>query len=193
MAIEQYTESLTLQEMNAHLGENGFGFVFPQGDVTTITKIEDLLKRAGGKPKLCDIDDYSLGGNGKAKPEYIITLNSDPNTIIIVECKKSLNKHESLNRNCPRDYAVDGVLYYAKYLKNEYNVIAVAVSGTTAEKKKVNAYYWPKNISVFSELKKATDIILEPENYLKLVKGEKLQKKYSLQEIRNTADRKSVV
>ena len=30
MAIEQYTESLTLKEMKCAIGENEFGYVFPQ-------------------------------------------------------------------------------------------------------------------------------------------------------------------
>ena len=36
--------------------------------------INNALKAAGGKPKECVLDDYSKGGNGKAAPEYIITL-----------------------------------------------------------------------------------------------------------------------
>ena len=77
MAIEQYTESLTLKEMKCTIGENPFGYVFPQGDVSSVDKIEKLLKKAGGKPKECELADYSQGGNGKAKPEYIITFNDD--------------------------------------------------------------------------------------------------------------------
>ena len=53
MAIEQYTESLTLQGMNCTIGENEFGFVFPQGDISDVEKVERLLKKAGGKPKVC--------------------------------------------------------------------------------------------------------------------------------------------
>ena len=44
MAIEQYTESLTLKEMKCAIGENEFGYVFPQGDVSSVDKIEELLK-----------------------------------------------------------------------------------------------------------------------------------------------------
>jgi hypothetical protein len=32
--------------------------------------------------------------------------------------------------NHPKDFACDGVLYYAKYLKAKFNVIAIGVSGT---------------------------------------------------------------
>ncbi|MBO4386147.1 MAG: N-6 DNA methylase, partial [Treponema sp.] len=187
MPIEQYTESLTLSEMKCTIGKNPFGFVFPQGDVEGIDKIENLLKKAGGKPKECLLSDFSLGGNAKAKPEYVITFNDDISTIIVVECKKSITKHESGYFNRPKDFAVDGVLYYAKYLKEEYNVIAVAVSGTKKENIKVSTFYWPKGLPDFQEILKARDIILEPKNYIELIKGNRLQKNYSLDEIRETA------
>ena len=187
MAIEQYTESLTLREMNCTIGKNPFGYVFPQGDVSDVEKIEKLLKEAGGKPKECELGDDSKGGTGKAKPEYIITFDDDIHTIIVVECKNSVKKHCSPNLNKPGGFAVDGVLYYAKFLKREYNVIAVAVSGTSKENMKADAYYWQKGQEEYTVLKKAKDIILEPENYVELMKGNKLRKAYSLDEIRNTA------
>lgn len=187
MAIEKYTESLTLKEMKCMLGDNGWGYVYPQGDVATIEKTETLLKKAGGKPTNCLLEDFTKGGNGKAQPEYIITMNDDANTLIVVECKNTITKHESSNLDKPRGFAVDGVLYYAKFLKEEYNVIAVAVSGTTVNNMKVSTFQWQKGQDTYTQLRKATDIILEPKNYIKLVKGEKLQKDYSLDEIRETA------
>ncbi len=187
MAIEQYTESLTLSEMKCHIGKNEFGYVFPQGDVSSIDKIEKILKKAGGKPKICAMEDYTQGGTGKAKPEYVITFNDDISTIIVVECKNSVSKHMSSAYDHPRDNATDGVLYYSKYLKEEYNVVAVAVSGTKKDNMKVNTFYWMKGQDIYTELTKARDIILEPKNYVELIKGHKLQKAYSLDEIRETA------
>lgn len=187
MANEQYTEKLTLSEMNCSIGKNPFGYVFPQGDVSDVDKIKAALERAGGKPKECKLDDFSKGGKGKAKPEFIITFDDDISTIIVVECKKAVKKHSSDDYSFPSAYAVDGVLYYAKYLKEDYNVIAVAISGTEKSKMKVNTFYWMKGQDSFSEFSKARDIILEPKNYISLVKGEKLKKAYSLDEIRETA------
>lgn len=187
MPIEQYTESLTMREMKCTLGENEFGYVFPQGDISAIDKIQRLLKKAGGKPKECDLDDYSKGGNGKAKPEYIITFRDDIHTIIVIECKNSPKKHQSEALSRPNEFAVDGALYYAKFLKEEYNVIAVAISGTSTANMKVDTFYWLKDQESYTTLTKARDIILEPKNYIELIKGNKLQKAYSLDEIRNTA------
>ncbi|GHV57624.1 hypothetical protein FACS189460_4490 [Deltaproteobacteria bacterium] len=189
MAIEQYTESLTLHEMKCKLGNNEWGFVYPQGDVANVDKILKLLKKAGGKPAQRALEDFTTGGGSKAKPEFIITFNDDAHTIIVVECKNSVKKHRTENLDCPNGYAVDGVLYYAKFLKEKFNVIAVAISGTKTADVKVDAFYWGKGLTTYDAdlLKKAKDIILEPKNYVKLVKGEKLQKDYSLDEIRETA------
>lgn len=187
MKSEQLTEELTKKEMKCVIGENSFGYVFPQGDVEEIDKINDLLKKAGGKPKECELNEYDKVGKGKGKPEFIITFNDDISTIIVVECKNSASKHESENLNKPNGFAVDGSLYYAKFLKEEYNVIAIAISGTTILNMKASTFYWQKSQETYSTLNKANNIILEPVNYLKLIKGEKLQKEYSLEEIRMTA------
>jgi len=154
MVIEQYTENITLREMKCMLGDNGWGFVFPQGDVSSVDKVEKLLRKAGGKPIHCALDDFSQCGNGKAKPEYIITMNDDVSTIIVVECKNTVRKHASEDLSHPRGFAVDGVLYYAKFLREEYNVIAVAISGTTITNMKVDAFHWMKGQDAFLPLKK---------------------------------------
>ncbi len=187
MANEIYSEQLVEVAMGICKGENPFGFVHPQGDIQKIKKIEDLLKKAGGKPDVCDLSDFSKGGNGKAKPEYIITFNDDINTILVVECKKTAKQHASEQLNKPKSYAVDGALYYAKFLKSDYNVVAIAVSGTKKDNCKVSTFYWSKGFDTPTELNKAHDIILEPLNYLKLIKGERIQKRYSIEEIRETA------
>ena len=184
MANERYSENLVLKEMGVDLGENDFGFVFPQGEADNFDKIEKCLKEMGGKPAICSLDDYETVGSGRAKPEYIVTFNKDKNTIILVECKKSIKEHESNEKNMPQKYAVDGALFYAKHLKDDYNVVAVAVSGTSKENVKVNTFYWKKGFEDYQELKKAKDTILEPLNYLNLVEGKKLERKFSLQEIR---------
>lgn len=185
--IEQFTEDLTKKLMGFDIGENDFGYVYPQGNVFDIKKISDLLSKAGGKPKECELDDYLICGTGKAKPEFIITLKNDPNTIIVVECKKQVNKHETSSKAKPNGYSVDGVLYYAKYLKSEYNVIAIGVSGTERDKAKLDVYYWGKSYEQPIYQKKLHNIFLSPDNYLKAFKGEKISKSYSLDEIRETA------
>ena len=65
----------------------------------------------------------------------------------------------------PKDFAVDGALYYAKYLKEYFNVIAVAISGAKKADIKVDAFYWAKNQTDYTELTKSKNIILEPPRY----------------------------
>ena len=140
--------------MKCTIGKNPFGYVFPQGDVSDVDKIEKILKQAGGKPRECELEDYAQGGRGKAKPEYIITFHDDIHTLIVIECKNSAKKHCSEKLNRPYSFAVDGVLYYAKFLKNEYNVIAIAVSGTTTQNMKADAFYWMRGQDTYTTLEK---------------------------------------
>ncbi len=187
MPIEQFTEQIVKATMGVEIGQTSFGYVYPQGDVPAGTKIYELLKKAGGKPSECELLDFSCRGTGKAKPEFIITFNSEPNTIIVVECKNKPSKHSTDTFNKPKDFACDGVLYYAKYLKEEFNVIAIAVSGTKSENLKVDTFEWHKGRTEFQKIQKGKDVILEAENYIQLYKGEKIKRKFSLEEIRNTA------
>ena len=69
------------------------------------------------------------GKGGHGKPEFIITNSKYPNYVIVVECKGNTNQHKSPNLDNARDYAVDGVLHYSRFLSESYNVIAIAVSG----------------------------------------------------------------
>lgn len=184
MANERYSENLVLEEMGVALGKNdNFGCVFPQGETGNYEEIENKLRKMGGKPAFCELDDMTTTGPGKAKPEYIITFDNDKSTILIVECKRNLKDHESHNKNMPQKYAVDGVLFYAKHMKDDYNVLAVAISGTSKDNIKASTFYWKKGFDSFVELKKAKDTILEPLNYLNLANGKKLERKFSLQEI----------
>ena len=96
-------------------------------------------------------------------------------------------RHESEHHDHPRAYAVDGALYYAKYLKEEYNVIAVGISGTSPDALRVDAYYWSRQSTEPIYLQKCRDVCLEPAAYLDIIRGRKLAKKYSIEQIRQTA------
>ncbi|MGY1712792.1 class I SAM-dependent DNA methyltransferase [Geodermatophilus sp. SYSU D00758] len=69
------------------------------------------------------------GRGGVGRPEFIITTTAAPDIVIVVECKATVAQHESPQRNRPADFAVDGVLHYARALSPHYTVVAVAVSG----------------------------------------------------------------
>ncbi|MDR3112759.1 MAG: SAM-dependent methyltransferase [Endomicrobium sp.] len=187
MPSERMTEEITLCEMNIKLGKNDFGYVFEQGNIEDINKLEKLLQKAYGKPSVSQLNDFTNDGEGKAKPEYIITFDKKPDTIIVIECKKFAAKHSSGKNNQPKNYAVDGVLYYSKYLKESYNVVAIAVSGTKKENLRVSAFDWRKGQPQPQELIKSRDVLYSPENYLRLIKGENAKKNISIEDIQKLA------
>lgn len=98
----------------------------------------------------------SKSGKGqKGFPEFIISFANKPNDIIVVECKASVQNHESQNKENYEEhakrYAVDGVLWYASFLKDEYNVTAIAVSGENDREKRISSFLWLKENYTFIE------------------------------------------
>jgi len=76
------------------------------------------------------LQNASKRGSGRGRPEFLITLNDCPELLIVIECKADKLKHESEHRNKFSEYAVDGVLLYSQYLSKEFDVLAIAVSGS---------------------------------------------------------------
>ncbi|MBR2286294.1 MAG: SAM-dependent DNA methyltransferase [Alphaproteobacteria bacterium] len=174
--------------MDFVLGKNPWGVVYPQSDASKINgDLREALERAGGKPKICDLNQYDCGGKGIGKPEFVITFDKSRDTVLVIECKASVKKHESEKRNQPDAFAVDGVLYYAKFIKDYFNVVAIAVSGTTIDNCKISTFDWRKGQEEPQELRRGRDVLFDPENYLHMVKGEKISKKVSIDEIRKLA------
>jgi hypothetical protein len=130
-------------------------------------KIDKLLKTASKK------------GIGQGYPEFIITYKTNPDLIIVIECKADTAKHESRERNKYAEYAVDGVLLYASYLSKEYDVLAIAVSGEIKKKLKISHFLHLKNekkaITIFD------DKFLTPEEYIRayLKSPEKFRQDYN--------------
>lgn len=103
-------------------------------------RIQDLLK---GKSK--------SGGKGNGYPEFIISFPSNTNYLIVIECKAEVWQHESKKHDKAKEYAVDGVLHYAKALSVGYNVVAIAVSGQTETELTVSHFYWKKGEKTWSQ------------------------------------------
>ncbi len=115
-------------------------------------KIDKLLKTA------------SKRGNGKGKPEFIITYNRNSDLIIVIECKAEITKHESLNRDKFSDFAVDGALLYASYLSKDFDVLSIAISGETKQQLKVSHFLHLKNERKATEI--FGDKLLSAQDYL---------------------------
>ena len=105
--------------------------------------IKDLLKTASKK-----------GTGNIGFPEFIITLPSIMDLAIIVECKPEtkLHEHKKNEEPNPEKYAIDGILHYAKFLKQDFNVIAIAVSGENEKDLLVSNFYIRKGTKDLKEL-----------------------------------------
>jgi len=138
MANERITEDIVRQ----HFKDDAlFSSVKFEEQKSSNKRIVELLK---GKSK--------NGGSGDGKPEFIISFPTNSSYIIVVECKAKPQYHESEDRGNAKDYAVDGVLHYAKALKSEFNVLAIAVSGETVDELQVSHFYWKREKDECSEL-----------------------------------------
>ena len=142
MSNERITENLVrdlLKNNNYFDADNG---IVIEEQKSQIKRVQNLLKTA------------SKAKTGKGGyPEFIISWDSDPNFLIVVECKADVKKHQSLNLDNPKDFAVDGVLHYAKHLSKEYSVLAIAASGMTNDSLIISNYLIPCGSKDHKELK----------------------------------------
>lgn len=83
----------------------------------------------------------SKQGKGHGQPDFIISVKSRLDFLIVVECKADPQKHESPDRSRYADFAVDGALLYASHLANGRDVLAIGVSGTGARNNGVAGYF----------------------------------------------------
>ncbi|MCB4208209.1 class I SAM-dependent DNA methyltransferase [Arthrobacter sp. UM1] len=120
MANERITEDLVDERLRA------LGF-YDDDERIVVEKQQSVVQaiRRG-------LSKASKTGKGKSAgyPEFIITSPGTPDMVVLVECKADVRYHRSAKRNLAKDYAVDGVLHYARHLTAHYTVISIAVSGT---------------------------------------------------------------
>lgn len=107
----------------------------------------------------------------KGTPDFTIVKESS-NVIVVIECKGSVGNHASLAdireyklhgyglAEETEGYAVNGALWYASFLSNNYDVIAVAISGQAAHECKVTSFVWPKGGN-FIDIEVLEDTYLE--------------------------------
>ena len=91
--------------------------------------------------------------------------------IIVIECKGGIDNHSMFenpsdylkygfgNPSETEKYAINGALWYASFLKANYDVVAIGVSGQTKAEAKVTSYVWPKGGEI-------SDIALLENGYL---------------------------
>ncbi|MGV1071781.1 HsdM family class I SAM-dependent methyltransferase [Clostridium perfringens] len=185
MASERWTEAYVLNKLGLDLTKTNDGLIV-EAQKSDDSSIQDILKKCGGKPTKCEIDEYNKKSSKKAgQPEFIIRFLGEENLIILVECKQDIKNHISKDLNKPNKCAVDGVLYYAKYFKDYFDVITIAVSGDCEEDIKVSTHIWHKNSNIFED--KDISSVLDINEYKNIYKGNKYKSKYSIEDVRRIA------
>jgi 16S rRNA G966 N2-methylase RsmD len=150
VANERITENIVrdlLKESKYFDADNG---IVIEEQKSNIKRVQNLLKTA------------SKARTGKGGyPEFIISWESDPNFLILIECKAESKKHQSKDLDKPKDYAVDGVLHYAKFLSKEYSVLAIAVSGRTLDSLEISNFLIPADSKDHKPLLNETGVIVD--------------------------------
>jgi len=161
MANEKKTENIVRKHFEK------FSDISIEEQKSDNVKIDKLLQNASKK------------GDKHGRPEFIITYNYNNDLLIVIECKASITKHESKNRDKYSEYSVDGVLLYASFLSKEYDVLAIAVSGETRHDLKVSHFLHLKNERKATEI--FGDKLLTSEDYLNgyLKSPEKFRQDYN--------------
>ena len=107
--------------------------------------IGDVFSKASKKQTL----------KSKGTPDFMI-VKEQSNVIVVIECKGSVDKHSSLSdvKNYKthgyglaeetENYAINGALWYASFLKDSFDVVAIAASGQSVHECRVTSFVWPK-------------------------------------------------
>jgi type I restriction-modification system DNA methylase subunit len=105
-----------------------------------IAKIDDLLRKASKR---------KTGNPGR--PEFIV-YDETAGLVIVVENKADETKHiyKSDIEERVDAFAVNGALWYARFLKDDFHVIAVACSGTDSITRKIDTYGWRRGVDTFT-------------------------------------------
>ena len=116
---------------------------------TAYNWLKDVFAKASKKQTL----------SGRGTPDFMV-VKEKSNVIVVVECKAEVNgansKHSMFDNveeyklygyGTPAEteqYAINGALYYATFLNQEYDVIAVGVSGQSESELRITSFVLPK-------------------------------------------------
>lgn len=97
--------------------------------------------------------------SGRGTPDFTITKDGS-NTIVVIECKADV-RHHSVHAdvndyklsgygspNDTENYAINGALWYATFLNDRYDVVAIGVSGQNSEECRVTSFVLPQGGSI---------------------------------------------
>lgn len=96
----------------------------------------------------------------KGTPDFMV-VKDNSNVIIVIECKAKTSNHSKYSNiddyiingfgssDDTAKYAIDGALWYASFLSDRYDVVAIGVSGQNLTESKLTSFVWPKNGDIF--------------------------------------------
>ena len=96
----------------------------------------------------------------KGTPDFMV-VKDNSNVIVVIECKAKTSDHSKYSNlddykingfgssDDTAKYAIDGALWYASFLADRYDVIAIGVSGQNLTESKLTSFVWPKNGDIF--------------------------------------------
>ncbi|WP_367069620.1 SAM-dependent methyltransferase [Bacillus velezensis] len=156
---ERITENLVRDKLK-YLGYFDDEFLKVEEQISYNPTIKNCLAKA------------SKNGKGVGKPEFIVHSSLNKDLIIVFECKADVKKHESKEQNKFSEFAVDGVLKYAKHLSTSYNVISIAVSGQSEKELKTSVFLWAKEADapkvLVNQYNVEIDMILSFDEFFKI-------------------------
>ncbi len=180
MPVEKGTDMFVFNMlMNNGYINGGFESINPKvhawAEVSDMPMINSLFETASKRK------------SGRAgRPEFII-FDEEERIVIVIEDKRDTKKHiyEADIEQKVDEYSVNGALWYASHVKNEFDVVAIAVSGTDYSTLKIDTFGWKKNIDTFTnfnlheihpievyrDLMKDTEITTPQENQIQLLES----------------------
>lgn len=138
--------------------DNNNIIVYEQDSYKINLELSNLLAHSSKCAKNTD-DNLWTDNSDFGKPEFTI-INTKENLVIVIECKVNISKNhiskKTKNENILEKRqsiisknAVEGALHYAKFLSENYNVIAIGITGDILEDDSVSnliisTYAWEK-------------------------------------------------
>jgi type I restriction enzyme M protein len=168
-----FNERKTEDLIDARLRKQGYyrpdSGIIVEKQTSDIPRIKKLLENA------------SKHGGGIGKPEFLIHSKSQPDFLMVVECKANPQKHVSTTLDRYDDYAVDGVLLYASFLSKEFDVLAIAASGQHEASFRISQYFHLRRTPKAVEFDGARDMVSLEEYYDAFIHSDaKFRQDYSI-------------
>ena len=176
MPNERTTEDI----VRRHLRKSGGADMIVEEQSSDDPKIKKALAKASKRD-----------GGGAGKPEFIVRLRDDPDFLIVFECKRDPARHASPDRDKPEAFAVDGVLLYSAHLSKNFDVIGVAISGTSATAIRVSTFRQLReapNAEPLCDEHGEVERLLPPAEYQRLLNFDPAVRRRSQQELMQYSD-----